>query len=393
MNKRVSKGMSLMLAAMLGVGTIGASTAVYAEDAELADEQVFYFSVNNEPATLDPWVNNSGAAGTLVAAVHEPMLRKTNDEQGWEAALMTDYQHNDDYTVHTLTLRDGVKWADGTDVTMDDVVASFLRELDPELKSAIAYKYFIIKDAEKYYNGEATEDDLGVKAVDDSTLEITTGEPCDYFIDLLTSASFAPVQKAAADEYKDTYGTDVDKIVADGPFVVTDWTHENSMTLEKNENYWDADNVKLDKIEITITSDANTLQGMYQNDELSVLKVSDELLEQYADENIVDNKLLRNTFIEFNPNTNEYLANKNIREALSIAFNRKVFAQQVMHNADLAAYGLVPYGVKGLDGGDFREQAGPIVKDASDQSEIERAQQLLDQGLEEIGKTKEDMQD
>ncbi len=64
-----------------------------------------------------------------------------------------------------------------------------------------------------------------------------------------------------------------------------------------------------------------------------------------------------------------------------------------MHNADLAAYGLVPYGVKGLDGGDFREQAGPIVKDASDQSEIERAQQLLDQGLEEIGKTKEDMQD
>ena len=64
-----------------------------------------------------------------------------------------------------------------------------------------------------------------------------------------------------------------------------------------------------------------------------------------------------------------------------------------MHNADLAAYGLVPYGVKGLGGGDFREQAGPIVKDASDQSEIERAQQLLDQGLEEIGKTKEDMQD
>ena len=77
MNKRVSKGMSLMLAAMLGVGTIGASTAVYAEDAELADEQVFYFSLNNEPATLDPWVNNSGAAGNLVAAVHEPMLKKT----------------------------------------------------------------------------------------------------------------------------------------------------------------------------------------------------------------------------------------------------------------------------------------------------------------------------
>ena len=359
---------------------------------ELAAEQVFRMAINNEPATLDPWINNSGEAGVLVAALHEPMLRKTNDEKGWEPALMTDYQHNDAYTVHTLTMREGVKWADGTPITMDDVVASFQRVLTPEMKSSIAYKYFIINNAEKFYEGQADASQLGVKAKDDKTLEITTSEPCDYFIDLLTAASFAPVQKAAAESLGDTYGTDVDKLMASGPFKVTEWVHKNAITLEKNENYWDAANVKLEKIEITITSDRNTVQGMYKNDELSILKVPDELLPQYADERIVDNPQLRNTFIEFNPNHNEFLANKNIREALSITFNRKAFAEQVMHNSALAAYGLVPYGIKGLHGGDFREQAGPVVKDASDQAEIDRAKELFAKGLSEIGKTKEDME-
>ena len=144
---------------------------------ELAAEQVFRMAINNEPATLDPWINNSGEAGVLVAALHEPMLRKTNDEKGWEPALMTDYQHNDAYTVHTLTLHEGAKWADGTPITMDDVVASFHRVLNPEMKSAIAYKYFIINNAEKFYEGQADAAQLGVQAKDDKTLEITTGAP------------------------------------------------------------------------------------------------------------------------------------------------------------------------------------------------------------------------
>ena len=406
MKKRVAKVVSLflVLAMVFSLAACGnggkegtkapddGSKGTEASGSELADEQVFRYALNNEPATLDPWVNNSGDAGVLVAAVHEPMLRKTNDDKGWEPALMTDYQHNDDYTVHTMTLRDGAKWSDGTPITMDDVVASFQRVLNPELKSAIAYKYFVIENAEEFYKGEADASKLGVQAKDDKTLEITTKEPCDYFIDLLTAASFAPVQKKAAESLNDTYGTDVDKLVASGPFKVTEWVHKNSITLEKNENYWDAENVTLEKIEVTITADANTAQGMYRNDELSILKVSDELLSQYSSEKIVDNPQLRNTFIEFNPNQNEYLANIKIREALSIAFNRKAFAEQVMHNGDLAAYGLVPYGIKGKNGGDFREQQGAIVKDAADQSEIDRAKQLLEEGLKEIGKTKEDMQ-
>ena len=357
---------------------------------KLAAEQVFGFFLNNEPENLDPWVNNNGEASQIIAAVHEPMLRR-DSEGGWIPGLMTDYQTNEDHTVHTLTLREGAKWSDGTDITVEDIVYSYQRALDPELGSAIAYRYFPILNAEAFYKGEVGADELGVKAVDDKTIEITTAEPCDFFVDMMTSAGFAPIQKAAGEKYGDLYGTDVDKVVSSGPFVLTEWTHKNSMVLEKNENYWDAENVKLERVDVTITADTNTLTGMYQRGELGVMRVSNDMLDVYAGENIVTNSRMKVTFIEFNPN-NEFLSNKNIREAFSIAFNRTLMAEQIMGNGDLAAYGLVPPGVLGLDGGDFREQAGNVVTDANDPAEIEHAQELLQTGLDELGKTVEDLQ-
>lgn len=357
---------------------------------KLAAEQVFGFFLNNEPENLDPWVNNNGEASQIIAAIHEPMLRR-DSEGGWIPGLMTDYQTNEDHTVHTLTLREGAKWSDGTDITVEDIVYSYQRALDPELGSAIAYRYFPILNAEAFYKGEVGADELGVKAVDDKTIEITTAEPCDFFVDMMTSAGFAPIQKAAGEKYGDLYGTDVDKVVSSGPFVLTEWTHKNSMVLEKNENYWDAENVKLERVDVTITADTNTLTGMYQSGELGVMRVSNDTLDVYAGENIVTNSRMKVTFIEFNPN-NEFLSNKNIREAFSIAFNRTLMAEQIMGNGDLAAYGLVPPGVLGLDGGDFREQAGNVVTDANDPAEIEHAQELLQTGLDELGKTVEDLQ-
>ena len=233
---------------------------------------------------------------------------------------------------------------------------------------------------------------MGIKVIDDHTIEFTTENPCDFFVDMMTSDGFAPIQTAAGDEYGELYGTDVDKLVASGPFKMTEWVHNNSIVLEKNENYWDAENVILERLEITITSDSNTIMGMFETGELSLFKVPNDLLSQYQDDpTLTTDTRLKVTFIEFNP-SNEFLANKNIREAFSIAFNRQIFAEQVMGNVNLAAYGLVPYGVKGVNGGDFREQQGNLVTDAADESEIERAKELLATGLEELGKTVEDLQ-
>lgn len=372
-----------------GVATAPADPATE----ELADEQVFHYYMGSEPSTLDPWMNNSGSASIIIAAIHEPMLRPSLEGEGWEPGLCDSYEKSEDSTVHTLHLREGAKWEDGTDITVEDIYNSYLRVLNPELGSSIAYRYFPILNAEEYYMGEATEEELGIKILDGNLIQFTTKKPYDYFVDMMTADGFAPVQTAAAEAYGDMYGTDVDKIVASGPFKLVEWTHNNSMVLEKNENYWDADNVKLETLDVTITVDQNTIMGMFQNGELSLFKVGNELLPQYADDPTLETDTrLKVTFIEFNPR-NEFLANKNIREAFSIAFDRQIFAEQVMHNGKLAAYGLVPYGVRGVDGGDFREQNGNIVTDASDPSEIQRAQELLATGLEELGKTVEELQE
>lgn len=358
---------------------------------ELADKQVFSYILPSEPALLDPWLNNSGDASVIIAALHEPTLRKQADGS-WTGGVMSDYKTNDTKTVHTLTLRDGANWQDGTPITLDDYLYSVERAISPATASPIAYRYFPIVNAEKFFTGEATFDQVGVKAVDAKTLEITTTEPSDFLVDLFTDSSFAPIQKAAAQAHGELYGTDPDKVVSSGPFKLTEWTHKNSMILEKNENYWDAANVKLQTIEVTITADVNTRIGMYQSGQLSVLKVPADQKSNYPAEEIHVNPRLKVTFIEFNP-ANEYLGNIKIREALSIAFNRQIFAEQILKNPALAAYGLVPPGVLGKDGGDFREQAGPMVKDASDAASIERAKTLLSEGLAELGKTVADLQD
>jgi oligopeptide transport system substrate-binding protein len=172
------------------------------------------------------------------------------------------------------------------------------------------------------------------------------------------------------------------------------WVHDNSVVLVKNENYWDAENVTLERIEFTITTDTNSLIGMYQTGDLDILKVDNSQVDTYKSERgFTQRPRLKVTFIEFNPR-NEFLSNIKIREALSIAFDRQAYATNIVKNPELAAYGLVPFGVKGLDGGDFREQQGNLVVDsATDPDAIARAQTLLQEGLDELGKTVEDLQD
>lgn len=400
MKRTTTKVLSLVAAAsmVLSLTACGGGTEKENDSKEkkggLAREQVFKTYISNEPGVLDPWFNNDGTASTIIAAIHETLLRPDGKEgEKTKPGLLTEYKANDTKTVHTLKLREGAIWQDGSKITAEDIVYSFQRALDRNLASEKAYQYYAILNAQDVFEGKKDPSELGVKAVDDHTVQITTAQPCDYFEEMLKSAGFAPIQKKAAEKYKDLYGSDVDKIVASGPFKLTQWKHKNSLVLEKNENYWDAKNVKLQRIEITITSDTNSVIGMFQNGELSILKVDNDMIDKYKnDAGFSTDKRLKVTFIEFNPK-NEFLSNIKIREALSIAFDRKTFAKNVMHNEKLAAYGLVPYGVKGEKGGDFREQQGSIVSDsATDPHAIEKAKKLLDQGLSELGKTKKDME-
>ncbi|MCH4886353.1 peptide ABC transporter substrate-binding protein [Acidaminobacter sp. JC074] len=364
------------------------------EESDLAEDQIFRINIGQEPQILDPFQFRDDKATSLIYALHEPLFRISTDEAGYEPGLGESFEANDDNTVYTVKLRKDAKWQDGTDVTADDVVYSFKRAVDPEFGSEKAFDYYVIKNAEKVVSGELGVDELGVKKLDDYTVEFTLEQPMDYFIHYMVMPGFAPIQEEAGQAFKDIYGTNPDKIVSSGPFTIESWEHDSSITLKKNDHYWDAENVTLDEVYVTIILDGNTIASMFEVDDLDYMEVGPDYIPKYKeDPGFRVRSQVRVSFIEFNPNI-EFLNNIKIREALSLTFDRIAYVENVLQSGDMPAYGLMPPGMTGLSGGDFREQAGDIVMDmGNDPEAIERAKTLLDEGLAELGKTKEEMEE
>lgn len=359
-----------------------------------AVEQVFNINIAQEPQILDPFQFRDDKATSILYALQEPLFRIAENKDGYEPGLATDYEMNGDATVFTVNLRKGAKWQDGTEITANDVVYSFQRVVDPAFGSEKAFDYYSIKNAEKIVSGEMDVAELGVKALNDYTVEFTLEKPMDYFISELVQPGFAPIQQAAGEEFGDLYGTEPERIVSSGAFIITEWQHDAKIVLEKNENYWDAANVNLEKVNITLILDSNTVAGMYAVGDLDFMEINKDFISMYKDDPGYETRSqVRVSFIEFNPNV-DYLNNIKIREALSLTFDRKAYVEQILGNGDLPAYGMMPPGIRGLDGGDFRKQAGDLVFDmGNDPKAVEKAQALLAEGLAEMGKTKEDMED
>lgn len=382
--------LAVLVAGVTVIG-LGLTPEVYAKKNNV--EQVLRINIPQEPTILDPFQFRDDHATSIIYATHEPLLRISGDGKQWEPGLATGFDVSKDAKVYTVYLRKDAKWSDGTPITAEDIVYSFQRAVDPAFGSAKAFDYFDINNAEAIFNGKKKVSELGVKALDKYTVEFTLNRPVDYFVDLLKSPGFAPIQKKAGEKFGELYGTEPEKMVFSGPFKMTSWKHDVSITLEKNPSYWDADKVSLEKIEISLILDSNAVVGLYQVGQLDFMDVSTDFLPQYkGTPEFHTVPLARVSFIEFNPNV-EFLNNIKIREALSIAFNRKIYVDKILASGDLPAYGLIPPGIRGLDGKDYRETVGDLVTDmATDPKAGERAKVLLDEGLKELGKTKKDME-
>lgn len=386
-------------------------------------EKVFNTTIGGNPTSLDPIIFRDANANTIIIATHEPLLRFDESGYGYEPGLAETVESNADATVWTMTLRDGIVWADGTPITSEDVVYSFQRALNPEMNSPNVNDFFIFKNAEAIYSsrteGEDSPeiadlpyDDMGVKA-DGNRIVFTLDKPTDYFIDYVRTATFVPVQKKAAEEFGVLYGTDIDKIVCSGPFVLTNWEQEISMTLEKNPNYWDADAVNLTTIEITLAKDANTIQSLYDTGAIDFMTISQEVANSDKYDNVGEIRKLSTQIIQFNSHSViegvelNYFQNEKIREALGLTFDRYAYANDVVKQPLGAAYGLVPFGMRGDSDGDFREQQGDLVYDmnnfpggiidgkeyaAGKDGAVARAKVLFAEGLAELGKTQEDFE-
>lgn len=342
-------------------------------------EQALNVSMLTDPV-LDTALTTDTYSPSLLKNIFEGLTR-TDSEGVPQPAMASSWQVSEDGLVYTFTMREGAEWSNGDPVTAHDFEYAWKRVLNPETLAHGADDLFLIAGAEAYHLGEASADEVGVKALDDSQLEVTLATPAPYFLELTSRlGKLLPVHQATVEENSAWAQEGGDSFVSNGPFTVSEVNHTSHYVLTKNENYWDQENVALETVTVYIVESEATANAMFQAQELDFIgipfnSVSLDAIDLYREQdlfNVVDFA----AFYNYKMNTtDETLSNVNIRMALALAVDRQTLIDNVTKGGETPALGLVPPMMKG-----FEEDRG-YFQDA----DFEKAREYLAKGMEELG--------
>lgn len=373
-------------------GTTGEGTEPAATDANLAADQTLHLNLSAEPPTLDPAQAQDSQSNTALRFMYEGLA--TIDAEGNPApGAAKDWDISEDGLTYTFNLREGATWSNGDPVTANDFLFAWERALSPETVPAPVYSYqlFYIKGAEDFNTGKTTDfSTVGVKAVDENTLEVTLANPTPYFLGLTSFYTYYPVHQATV-EGNDAWAADASTMVTNGPFTLTTWTTGSEMGWTKNEKYWDAANIKLSNVTASIVNSGATETASYQGGEIDYAGAptgeipTDQiqpLSEQLKDEfKLTD--IASTYYYEFNTKEKPF-DNVKIRKAFAMAIDRQSLIDNVTKAGQTPAYGFVPTSIAGLNNESFRTQHPD-----SDyfQEDAAQAKTLLEEGMKEEGYT------
>ncbi|MCP2239100.1 peptide ABC transporter substrate-binding protein [Thermoanaerobacterium thermosaccharolyticum] len=368
-------------------GTQSKSNSDTSNQTAKADEQVINLNLRADPPNLNPFTSTDMASFDVLNDVLDGLVRyDKNGEIKPGSGLAKSWDISSDGLTYTFHLKDGIKWSDGNPITAQDFEYSWKKVLDPKTASQYAYQFFYIQGAEEYNSGNGTADQVGIKALDDKTLQVKLKSPAPQFLGLTAFGTYLPQEKSFVEKIGvDKLGSSPDTLVYSGPFVIKEWNHDQSVVLEKNPNYWDKDSVKLEKVNFLIIKDANTQAQNYDNGTLDQMRVPSDLMDKYKNTKEFSIKpVVGNWYIQFNDKKGIF-TNVNIRKAFTLAINRKAFTEQVLKDGSIPAMSIVPPGVPGYNNEDFIKQDGaPFFKD----NDVQAAKDYLNKGLKELGLTK-----
>lgn len=335
--------------------------------------------INGEPTTMDIAKFSQVYDRTVMYNILEPLTRIQDGVVVGAGA--ESWTVSDDGTVYTFKLRDN-SWADGQKVTAGDYLYAIQRQADPVNAWPLASDLYAIVGFEDIFNGAADMSALGVEAPDESTLVVTLRSPNSAF---LTNVDIFPCRQDVAEQYGDTYGTEVDKMIGCGPFKMTEWVHGGTMTLEKSDTYWDADSVQLSKFTFHVIADTNAIMSSFESGALDYVNVSNsEYIQRFSgDASLVSEPVSasRTFMVVFNCQ-DPVFSNAKIRLAFSLALDRATLAEVITGGTAVPATGLVPpeCNVGSLS---FREAAGDLIGSLAQANSDLTA--LLAEGMEEAG--------
>lgn len=344
----------------------------------VAEEKVLHLNNGEEPTSFDPSIGFDAVSWNSLNNLMEGLTRLGEDHLPTEATAES-IDVSEDGLTYTFKIREDANWSNGDTVTAGDFVYGWTRMLNPNTASPAAFLGYFIEGAEAFNTGEGAAEDVAIKALDEKTFEVKLTAPTDAFLNIITNPSFFPVNEKVATANAEWF-TEADSFVGNGPFKLTSWEHDVKMVFEKNPEYWDAETVKLDKVEWEMVNDSNTEYQMYQANELDVSDVPAELSETLMDSEEVQIEDQAGTyFYRFNT-TMEPFTNAKVRKAFALAVNQEEIVEFVTKNGEKPAKGFVAYGFTGPDGKDFRDAVGNLVD-----FNAAEAKKLLEEGMAEEG--------
>ena len=320
-------------------------------------------------------------------------LMKTDKKGNITYGIAKSKEVSEDGLTHTYKLRKDAKWANGDPVTANDFVYAWHRIF----KNKGNY-YYMFADgiasiqgaqelSDKIDAGEELTDDnlnsMGVKAVDDYTLEVKTTVRVSFLDELLAFPPFYPINEKFAEKQGNKYGKSAKTILGNGAFTMTNWEPGSVAEFEKNESYYDQKHVKLNKLVMKLVQEPKVAAQSFEAGETDYAPINSDLVDKYKDDEafkqVYDGFLF---YISVNFQNSD-LANLNVRKAISLAINRKDLCENVLKDGSQAAKGFVPSGLSiSPEGKDFRDEA-----DTYTSYDKKAAQAALDEGLKELGKS------
>jgi oligopeptide transport system substrate-binding protein len=283
---------------------------------------------------------------------------------------------------YTFTLRDGIKWSNGDPVTSNDFKYAWLRVLDP--KTASQYSYIIstfVKGADEYNSGKGSASDVAIETPDDKTLKVTLVAPAPYWLGLTAFHAYLPQNQKFVEEQGDKYASSPDALIYNGPYKMTQFNPTSGMTVAKNEGYWNADNVEIQKVAAKIVKETNTAVNLFESGQLDETVIDSEYVDQYKGKPEVHTIITFSTgYLTFNFDE-PIFQNENVRKAVQMGFDRAALNYKILNNGSKPATGLVTDGIAGPGKQTFREAEGPTMPDY----DAQEAKKLFQKGIEEVG--------
>jgi oligopeptide transport system substrate-binding protein len=373
--KKIGSGLIGFLVLVLGFGACGNRTAETASGAQ-ARPQKIVFALQNVPDGLDPGITNNSFSAPFLFNLFEGLITYDKDNN-IIPALAEDWTISDDGTVYTFRLRQGLKWSDGSPLTARDFVYSYFRVLDPKIAAQYSVMFTdFIKGAEEYFSGAASRDQVGISAPDDNTLILTLKGPTPFFLGILGMWTFSPVKQAVVDQDPDRWTLSANTFVSNGAFKVSDIKLGESVTAVKNENYWDAANVRLEEIVFRYILEPATALTALEAGEIDGLRfppASETARLKSQSDAFRSVPSFATTYYLINRNVKPF-DDVRVRKALSMAIDREDIISNVMQSSDTPAFGLVSPGYV-VNGRDFRD--GRPSYGLSAVADVEGARRLL----------------